>query len=190
MEYDLALTPLSASDHCHGSIHGCAAGEIRVCSREKLFPQLPRILEIYGVAFRFGTSRRPAAHIRPQQGTPRHIHIYVINRGDQFPFSSLCIAFDLVALVHRYIPHHCQVTMTEAKIDSPVDHDQIASKDVSDGAVEMQGSAEETKGDLKLDQYGYALVPQPSHFRDDPLVCCSIFLGSILVCIVRLSDIA
>jgi hypothetical protein len=41
--------------------------------------------------------------------------------------------------------------MTEAKIDSPVDHDQIASKDVSDGAVEMQGSAEETKGDLKLD---------------------------------------
>jgi hypothetical protein len=70
--------------------------------------------------------------------------------------------------------------MSEAKADSPVEHDEIASKDVSEGAIEMQASFGDAKGDLKLDQSGYALVPQPSHFRDDPLVCCSILSGPIM----------
>ncbi|KAH8821944.1 major facilitator superfamily domain-containing protein [Xylogone sp. PMI_703] len=51
----------------------------------------------------------------------------------------------------------------------PVEHDEIVSKDVSEGSLEAQVTVGEEKGALKLDQHGYALVPQPTHFKDDPL---------------------
>lgn len=63
--------------------------------------------------------------------------------------------------------------MSEGKTDSPIEHDEIAVKDVpgaTDAEMQAPSSAEEAKGTLKLDQYGYALVPQPSNFKDDPLV--------------------
>lgn len=61
-------------------------------------------------------------------------------------------------------------------------HDEIMVKDVSEGSLEAQVAASEEKSDLKLDQYGFALVPQPTNFKDDPLVRFDPFPKPFLRC--------
>ncbi|RFU32211.1 hypothetical protein B7463_g4124, partial [Scytalidium lignicola] len=53
--------------------------------------------------------------------------------------------------------------MAVEKAASIPEHDEIVK---GEGSIDVEV---EEKGALMLDQHGYALVPQPTHFKDDPL---------------------
>lgn len=70
--------------------------------------------------------------------------------------------------------------MSAEKQSGHAEDGDIAVQGTFGGDIDAQSSMGEAKGDVRLDHYGYALVPQPSHFRDDPLVRCTVQLGSVL----------
>lgn len=53
----------------------------------------------------------------------------------------------------------------DAKPSSPAHEEKVESN----GSVDMQNAKADTQN-LKLDKHGYALSPQPSDNKDDPLV--------------------
>lgn len=59
----------------------------------------------------------------------------------------------------------------------------MAEKDMSDNYSHVEETVKGSSDTPKLDPHGYPLNPQPSRFRDDPLVSHSQYLSITCYCL-------
>jgi hypothetical protein len=105
--------------------------------------------------------------LKPDSKGDAYLHIYALNANGRRA------AFNVFAADRRLLtkhPHDWKSTMSAGKRDGQAEVEDITAQGMSGRDIDTQSSMGEPKGDVRLDHYGYALIPQPSHFRDDPLV--------------------